>query len=296
MDDESARQLLRTGNHRERLSAARFLLGRVQPSDRTLIRTAARKEDDQYVRAALLRLLVALPPESAGLDTSARTDAPTEIGDERSRIVREVTNQLTHEIATIVAALRHYARREVGGFEASETRRELDRLAAVLVAMRQLGDAATPPTWEKVEVSRLAKGILDDEKLIHSYEALMYEGEEPHVFVASQGHLSLFLRNAIANAIEATLELHGQPRAVVVTWGSDDREHWLAVLDDGPGPPGSLETFRVTGASTKDGHPGMGLTIADQVASTLGGQLSLSPQERGGAVCRLAWPRRALET
>src|SRR5207244_2092482 len=103
--------------------------------------------------------------------------------------------------------------------------------------------------------------------------------------------LALFLRNAITNAIEASVQLHHDQRPVVVTWGTDDRDHWLAVLDEGSGPSADLPALAEIGASTKDGHPGMGLAIASQVATSLGGALELAGQRQGGCVCRLTWPR-----
>ena len=292
MDVDLARRLLVDGDYRERLSAARYLLGRAGFRDRYLIETAAKREDDQYVRSALLRLLVSLPHDDEADAVVTATDDTGASVDERSAILRELTDELTHEVATVVGTLRHYASRELEGYATSDTKRELERLDAVLAAMRQLGDAAAPPIWDGIDLAREATGIVQAERLVHDYELLLTDGPSPHLVTASQGLIALFLRNAISNAVEATLELHGRQRPVVVAWGTDDQMHWIAVLDEGGGPAGSQEMLAKTGASTKDGHPGMGLTIATQVATSLEGDLTLSPQERGGAVCRLAWPRR----
>jgi signal transduction histidine kinase len=296
MDQDLARRLLLEGDHHHRLEAARSLLGRVQPADRHLISTAAKREDDQYVRAALFRLLVSLPPDSPrSPGGSTTTDAARTSEDLRSQLVRDLTYELTHEVATVVATLGHYAEREVTDYEASDTRRGLARLEGVLQALRQLGDAAAAPQWETLNLARLVGGVAQDERIVHSYPDILVNGDDPHEVTGSEGLLSLFLRNAITNAVEATIELHGEARPIVVSWGTDDREHWLAVVDEGPGPPGGLDVFAEMGASTKDGHPGLGLTIASQVAVSLGGTLALEVQERGGTVCRLTWARGGSE-
>jgi signal transduction histidine kinase len=294
MDEDAARRLLLQGDHHERLKAARSLLGYARPSDRHLINIAAKREDDQYVRAALLRLLVSIGPEATKSPDKSAVDENnvSESVDLRSKLVRELTDKLTHEVATVVNTLGHYAEREVADYGSSDTKRELTRLEEVLQGLRQLGDAAAPPNWQQVDLARFIKGVVQDERLVHGYGEVLMDGAKTHEVVASVGLLALFLRNAIANAIEATLELHGNQRPVVVTWGTDDREHWITVVDDGPGPPGRLEVFAEMGVSTKDGHPGLGLTIATQVAVSLGGHLTLEPEQRGGSVCRLTWPRR----
>jgi signal transduction histidine kinase len=294
MDADVARRLLLSGDHRQRLEAARALLGHGRASDRHLIATAARREDDQYVRSALLRLLVSLPLDqgtTAATETVGQPLAGTPEG-LRSVIVRQLTDLLTHELATIVGTLSHYAKREVATYSNSETKREIDRLDSVLKAMRALGDAAAPPQWKEVDISTFLSGLVQDERLVHNYEAVLTEGPSQHNITADEGLVALFVRNAISNAVEATLELHDEPRPIVVAWGTDDRDHWIAVLDDGPGVSAAVEQLSEIGASTKDGHPGLGLTIAKQVSTSLGGDLALLPQARGGCVCRLNWPRR----
>src|ERR1035441_930380 len=99
MDEETARRLLLEGDHQQRLMAARSLLGRVTVADRPLLTTTAAREYDQYVRAALSRLLVSLPTE----DNQSGPDAATEhaarhMADAglRSQVIRELTDQLTH--------------------------------------------------------------------------------------------------------------------------------------------------------------------------------------------------------
>lgn len=292
MDPDVARRLLLSGEHRERLNAARSLVGHGRASDRHLVVTAAQREDDQYVRSALLRLLVSLPVAEGAIagDPGGESRIDTEDG-VRSEVVRELTDLLTHELAAIVGTLRHYANREVEAYPDSETKREIDRLDAVLKALRALGDAAQPPQWEEVGIDRLLAGLVQDERLVHDYAAILTEGPSPHMVLADRGLVDLFVRNAVSNAVEATLELHGEPRPVVVAWGTDDRDHWIAIIDDGPGVTVTLEELSEVGVSTKEGHPGLGLTIAKQVATSLGGELALAAQPRGGCTCRLSWPR-----
>jgi signal transduction histidine kinase len=290
MDAASARRLLRGGNHRERLAAARALIGHALPSDRHLISNVAKREDDQYVRAALLRLLVSLPAHDGDIGRPLGPQKDPEPDDLKSGLIRLLTDQLTHEVATVVSTLKSYARRENDNYTGSQTEREIERLEHVLSAMRDLGDAASPAHWEQFDLSRFVGGVVQDERLVHHYDLLFAEGDRPHEVIASKGLIALFVRNAVANAIEATRSLHGDPRPVIVTWGTDDRDHWLAVLDDGPGVARIQAELEEIGTSTKDGHPGMGLAIASQVATSLQGRLVLRTQERGGAICRLDWP------
>jgi signal transduction histidine kinase len=78
----------------------------------------------------------------------------------------------------------------------------------------------------------------------------------------------------------------------MLSYGSEHGGYYIAVLDTGPGVPSGVD-LPASGASTKDGHFGLGLETARTAIESLGGRLSLEANRQGGATAILRWPRPA---
>ena len=99
--------------------------------------------------------------------------------------------------------------------------------------------------------------------------------------------LDQLLINLVANAVDAALPIGGGVR---VRWSHADDRFDLAVIDDGPGLPGTANLF-VPFFTTKPGGTGIGLVLSRQIAEAHGGTLTLT--NRGdvrGCEARLSLP------
>jgi C4-dicarboxylate-specific signal transduction histidine kinase len=99
--------------------------------------------------------------------------------------------------------------------------------------------------------------------------------------------------NGLKNAVEAVHEVGADLRThpIVVSWGVTDKDYWISIVDRGPGVAAVSATRFEVGKSTKPGHSGFGLAVARRAMESLGGELSLSAAEAGGARYELSWSK-----
>ena len=103
---------------------------------------------------------------------------------------------------------------------------------------------------------------------------------------------------AVGNLVENAIRHNRVGGAVRVAVTADARGVELAIENDGPQLT-AVEAARLVepfhrGEQTRLAGPGsgLGLTLADAVARSLGATLVLSPRDGGGLVARLAFPSR----
>jgi signal transduction histidine kinase len=105
----------------------------------------------------------------------------------------------------------------------------------------------------------------------------------------TEAHLRHLLLSLLLNAKEAMVE-RLDPRIVVAASGS---EGWVRIVveDNGPGlDPRALASAFEPFFSTRPGHLGIGLTVAQWLARRHGGTLELEPAEGGGTRAVLVLP------
>jgi sensor histidine kinase regulating citrate/malate metabolism len=107
--------------------------------------------------------------------------------------------------------------------------------------------------------------------------------------------LHFSISNGLKNAIEAVQSVKvrapdeaGEPR-ILISWDQTQTECWITIKDQGPGLSGSATEIVKAGRSTKAGHIGMGLTIAQQAIETMGGALELEPGKEAGTRFEVRW-------
>ena len=240
-----------------------------------------------WVRSALREALEhAIGNVPLRLRPSSESEAET-LDQVHARAVRETTARVVHELSAIVGTARLYAQDEVTKYDSSRTKRELDRLSAALRALDALGQAAGVPVSEEFDLGLL----LDDLGAAVSQGTgvkVATAGSIPTTIRSDRGLVDLVVRNAVVNAAEAS---RTTGTGVLVNWGISDRDHWVTVLDEGSGLPPEVPQLFEIGATTKDGHIGMGLATAQTAARSLGGSIELSNRDARGARFVFRWPR-----
>lgn len=291
MNRAAALALLRSQNPRERLEAARTLTRAAEQADLPELREALRQERVGWIRQALEGALRRAGAGKAPAPATAEIDVSQTLEDVFSQAIEETSGLVVHELGPVIGAARYYAEKELPDYAASQTKSELDRLAAVLKAIDTLGRAAATPTTGEFELARL----IDD--VVSSVRARVeLAGPRPLLVQGDATLTELVLRNALLNAAEASKDVAAEPdaAAILVNWGDTDLDYWVAVLDRGRGLPDTPDRLFEPGATTKPEHLGMGLTVVRRATHSLRGSVRLQSREGGGARFEFRWPKPAV--
>lgn len=297
MSQSVDQQIRRLGaeNPTERLAAARYLAVHATQEHEQQLREALARENIHWIRVALKRALGRISPEP---EFPVPSTQPLDSDDVPARFaaqlyaaaLEEAAAQLIHEIEPILGALRLAAEREVSDFASSSTSKHLDRLDDLLEALSRLRKAAAAPKVEEFSLDEVVQRSIQEVPLPEG--VLIHKaGPQPCVVEGDSSLVALCLSNGLRNAIEATCAAGGdvQRFPITVTWGRTDEDCWVSIVDSGIGFRGNLERALDMGTTTKPGHLGMGLAIANQAMSSMSGKLLLVPNARGMRF-ELRWP------
>jgi len=279
MDKNQAFQLLNSSSPHDRLQAARYLSKCSVSTDYANLSNALAVETDTWVRHALNRTILNL--RSANVNTTPPLIDSIDLEDLEddlyAQAIEETTRRLVHELEPILGTIRYYAAQEISNYQESSTYSQLNRFESLIRAIETLSRAAAPPSvTESLNRQLQIRKAGPSQLLINSDSTL----------------IELALRNGLRNAIEAIEQIASPEHnlGVIVTWGTSDKHHWIAVLDNGPGlPPGSRHIFDI-GTTTKVGHLGMGLALALRAVRSLKGEIELNPRGDGGTRYEFRWP------
>ena len=304
---------LRSGSDTERLAGARELL-EDRPENLESVRRARDRETNHFVQQALDQVLKrwtddALPAEEdreAGLDSFSAQEQ------EVLRLAyREIAGEFLHEVEPIVGNLRARASIEVPDFDSSMTARAIGRLLRFVEALRNLHLGTGPPRQVDLDITDVVGTVLSEEDA--RGVVIRPARDDPVAAFGDPDVLSLILRNVVNNAVESVLERREAESSeaaggedsdtpddrppvveVVINWAASDRDYWISVIDRGLGlPVVANRAFDAWETSKrKDEHLGIGLTIARLGIDSLMGSIDLMPQEGGGVVCEIRWPRQ----
>jgi signal transduction histidine kinase len=214
------------------------------------------------------------------------------------RLVRVLSHEFNHSLAPIQSlsgSLADLTRREppppdfredlLSGLEVIASRSgSLQRFLEAYARLAKL----PAPRLEPVDLGALMRRVAALETRVPVKVA-----PGPEVSLGADGdQLRQVLVNLVKNAAEASRETGG---GVAVAWGRDGEAAWVAVEDDGLGPPPAANLF-VPFFTTKPGGSGIGLALSRQIAEAHGGTLALEPRPDGTgarALPRLPLAQRA---
>jgi len=291
---EEALGLLTSTSTHLRLKASRFLARNAQSADLLALRQARATESDSYVKGSLERGIARLTDV-----TPVRAEDPpgeSEISEKSRRQIYAdatewVAGLILHEIASPLGLLALAASREFPNFDGSRTKGYLDALQKVFGAIEQLKTASATPKPEEFDLANLIGEIVASE-FADSAAAIATQGPKPLLLLTDAVLLRFAICNGLRNAVEAvTTAQIADPFPIVITWGETDVDHWVAVLDRGPGIAGPIESVFGIGTTTKKGHSGFGLAIARAAIEALDGTVTLQMAAGGGTRYELRWEK-----
>ncbi|MBF4571257.1 HAMP domain-containing histidine kinase [Herbiconiux sp. VKM Ac-1786] len=207
----------------------------------------------------------------------------------QAQALQIATKRVLHEVRPVVQAIGRAAKSDVGdGYETSAIRVELVRMGELLEALQDLGEAAQSPRVTQFDLSEVVASQVSSEGLA---KEVILGRSDPVLVEGDPTLISLAFANLIRNAVEASAAVRD---LVVINWGRNDAEAWIAVLDDGEGlPPDGLAAALEIGTTSRSeaGHFGLGLPTAVQAMKSLGGTIMLRPRKDAGTSAEARWPQ-----
>lgn len=290
MNANAALQLLKSSGPHDRLRGARALEALAGQSHLPAVQAALARETVPWVRRSLERVLDRL----AGTGSTA-VDLRGDVGvDEQTlraislKVSEETVSMLLHEVHPKVGYIRNAAIREIPNFQESDTKRRIEYLEELLSLLSEFRKASQTPVTVEFDVGELVVGVIAELKS----ETAMPAGQRPMIVLGDPARIRLAVTNGLRNAIEANAAVPtSEPRTITINWGVDDHSYWISIVDQGVGVHGSVDAMFEIGRTTKQSHFGMGLPIARQAVASLGGHISLSPGDQGGARFEITWEK-----
>lgn len=286
--------LLRSKTAVDRLRGARALLENGRDVDLGLLRDLRAREVDSWVQGVLDRVIrSAWQPRTKVSDADGWTPPDLQLNDDiRAEAIQSVSKILLHELRPLAGGIIR-ATRELAGdaYLGSRSEAAISRLQDFLTTMHRLHDAAAPPNVVQFDIVELlnqevAAGAFGTSKVVMARSDTLIVLGDPEL-------LRFAVQNCLRNAVEASLD---DSDPVVLTFGSNQSETWVAILDDGIGLPQDKDRLFEPGISlkSKEENFGMGLAIALRAMNSFGGYIELTPREFGGTACELRWPRKGV--
>jgi signal transduction histidine kinase len=282
----------------ERLAAARDLVRNPRPAALGPLTKALKRERVSWVRTALEEAIERCQAlgETPGLETE-ESSRPDEDDLDRLQAYadgrREGMRQVLHELASPLGLAHAALAREPADIEGAM--RQLGRMRHIAAALRSLIGASGVVQASEFDFAPHLSAFEVSPPVECPDGLVAAQGPRPFPVRGDRDLLELAVQPLVVNAIEAVLGIGGDPpaRGVIVSWGPDRQGCYVAVIDEGPGPPARLEELIALGASDKPGHIGFGLETARTAIASMDGKLTLERNRRGGATAILRWPGRA---
>jgi phosphoserine phosphatase RsbU/P len=225
-----------------------------------------------------------------------------EIGEFREQLLGIVGHDLRNPLTTIVSAAELLLRREGLGARETELARKIARSASVagrlinqvLDLTRSRLGGGIPIDRRPVDLNEVCQQVISETELTHPDRPLRVDLQGDLGGVWDHDRLYQLLENLVGNAVH-----HGEPRSPI-----DLRVHGgaaevvIEVANRGePIPPAMLpfifDAFRQARATrpSRSGGLGLGLFIAQEIARSHGGAITVASSESDGTAFRVRLPR-----
>jgi C4-dicarboxylate-specific signal transduction histidine kinase len=221
-------------------------------------------------------------------------DGPPHDAGVYSKVLRDVSSRILHEIAPLIGGLMACAPSEIKDYGASQTRLLIEQLSARSEALRNMRTATATPKFEEFDLSALVSELLAAEQSAGGANIII-TGAEKFFVSADRSQLSMALSNGLRNGLEAVKSVSGRTPNLVISWGATQHENWLFIKDNGPGLQHPATELLKDGISDKDGHSGYGLSLAREAMISMQGEILLRNDE-DGAHFELRWYRKNEDT
>lgn len=298
MDKSEAAKSLTSPNSHIRLQAARFIAENPDSLDIQKIKEALKIENVSWITRALQNAVNTvegqdIPQKSVNQDYQDEENIQKQ---SYAIAVENTTRLLLHEIEPIVGALRVSSKEEIPDYQSSRVWKELEHLERLLSAISILSKAAMSPQVAEIHVSELISAAIEELKpvekeLLSTDVKTELAGNTDLIAFGDPEMVRIIVSNGLRNAREAMANQQNRDLKILVSWGETDIDYWITILDRGVGLPiGSKGVWEI-GSSTKRGHLGMGLPIAQQAADSMGGFIQLTPRKEAGVSFEFRWPK-----
>ena len=212
-----------------------------------------------------------------------RTDRLAELG----QAVRKVSHDLRNVLANAVMLAETLSTRDDPQVQrlAQGVLTSVDRAIEMCRRSLSVGSAAEPqPEPTRIKLADLAREVAGE--LPSPSVRVTVEVPAEVTAYADRQQVHRILLNLLRNAADAegTGEIH------VTGAARDDGWRHLDVIDDGPGLPAGVETTRPSELARRSGGTGLGLQIAEEMATLNAGQLTLVDTGQSGTRFRVWLP------
>lgn len=219
--------------------------------------------------------------------------------EERARLKRQLTNNISHELKTPVGIIKGYVDTIIDNPDMDESSRQhfmrktqgqVDRLCSLLndlSTMTRLEESSGAINSEPLNFHELVNSTVDEVEASGLSGSMEITTNVPYdcMVKGNKALLGAMLMNLIKNAVFYS---RGSEIAIKCT-GQNDKFYTFVFQDNGVGVPEEslshlFERFyRVeTGRSRKTGGTGLGLPIVKSTVNALGGTITVSNRQQGG--------------
>ncbi len=292
MTREEALERIKSDDTEIRLEAARYFSTDAQIDDLAHLRQLEKLETVPWIQRALRIACERISsPAHPVVENSSGTEAKETEASIYSKVLRDVSSRILHEIAPLIGGLMASAPEEVGNYNDSQTKLLIEQLSVRSEALRNMRTATATAKFEELDLSTLVAQIVASQPHIGWTEVII-TGSEQFLVSADKAQLAMALSNGLRNALEAVAGREQKEKGqVVISWGYTAQENWLFVKDNGPGLKHAAAELLKDGISSKSGHSGYGLSLAREAMASMQGELFLRSDE-DGAHFELRWYRK----
>ncbi|MBN2412723.1 PAS domain S-box protein [candidate division KSB1 bacterium] len=174
--------------------------------------------------------------------------------------------------------------------------KEADKIDEIIKHMRSLSQIDSIPMPEKVDVNNVIKNVISligQQLIAHEIKTVFNLDKSVPFALAHKTPMEQVIINLALNAMHALDTLDISNKKIIFTTKKDNRNCIIEIEDNGPGIEEKyLDKIFDPFFTTKVGKEGMGLglSIVQNIITSVGGTITAYNREKGGALFRLTLP------